>query len=157
MREEKSRPPESIATTPPDKRLRLCKHCAASARKGSCRSSLDAIRRRACRKTKNQMFCTNIPPTPQPIPKPLANSHDETLPHAKTAHFCSMCGPHFCSMKIIEDVRKYAAEQDSRRERSVEKGNKRKVPRIDGEGQRGLREGVIFRCFCPRHKRWKIF
>jgi uncharacterized protein YllA (UPF0747 family) len=30
----------------------------------------------------------------------------------KTAHFCSMCGPHFCSMKITEDVRKYAAEQN---------------------------------------------
>jgi phosphomethylpyrimidine synthase len=39
--------------------------------------------------------------------------HDETLPsdNAKVAHFCSMCGPHFCSMKITEDVRKYAAEQ----------------------------------------------
>jgi len=39
--------------------------------------------------------------------------HDETLPQegAKTAHFCSMCGPHFCSMKITEDVRKFAAEQ----------------------------------------------
>jgi phosphomethylpyrimidine synthase len=39
--------------------------------------------------------------------------HDETLPQdgAKTAHFCSMCGPHFCSMKITEDVRKYAAEK----------------------------------------------
>jgi hypothetical protein len=38
--------------------------------------------------------------------------HDETLPQdgAKTAHFCSMCGPHFCSMKISEDVRQYAAE-----------------------------------------------
>ena len=38
--------------------------------------------------------------------------HDETLPQegAKTAHFCSMCGPHFCSMKITEDVRKYAAK-----------------------------------------------
>jgi phosphomethylpyrimidine synthase len=38
--------------------------------------------------------------------------HDETLPAApaKTAHFCSMCGPHFCSMKITQDVRKYAQE-----------------------------------------------
>lgn len=38
--------------------------------------------------------------------------HDETLPQdgAKSAHFCSMCGPQFCSMKITEDVRKYAAE-----------------------------------------------
>ena len=39
--------------------------------------------------------------------------HDETLPAdgAKTAHFCSMCGPNFCSMKITDDVRKYAAER----------------------------------------------
>ena len=38
--------------------------------------------------------------------------HDETLPQegAKTAHFCSMCGPTFCSMKITDDVRKYAEE-----------------------------------------------
>ncbi|MGA9010558.1 MAG: phosphomethylpyrimidine synthase ThiC, partial [Xanthobacteraceae bacterium] len=37
--------------------------------------------------------------------------HDETLPKdsAKVAHFCSMCGPHFCSMKITQDVRDYAA------------------------------------------------
>ena len=39
--------------------------------------------------------------------------HDETLPKesAKVAHFCSMCGPHFCSMKITQDVREYAAAQ----------------------------------------------
>ena len=39
--------------------------------------------------------------------------HDETLPKesAKVAHFCSMCGPHFCSMKITQDVRDYAAQQ----------------------------------------------
>ena len=39
--------------------------------------------------------------------------HDETLPKdsAKVAHFCSMCGPHFCSMKITQDVRDYAAKQ----------------------------------------------
>ena len=38
--------------------------------------------------------------------------HDETLPKEamKTAHFCSMCGPHFCSMKITQDVREYAAK-----------------------------------------------
>ena len=38
--------------------------------------------------------------------------HDETLPQegAKLAHFCSMCGPHFCSMKITQDVRDYAAQ-----------------------------------------------
>ena len=40
--------------------------------------------------------------------------HDETLPAegAKVAHFCSMCGPHFCSMKITQEVRDYAASQD---------------------------------------------
>ena len=39
--------------------------------------------------------------------------HDETLPKesAKVAHFCSMCGPKFCSMKITQEVREYAAEQ----------------------------------------------
>ncbi|HEY7744498.1 MAG TPA: phosphomethylpyrimidine synthase ThiC, partial [Burkholderiales bacterium] len=39
--------------------------------------------------------------------------HDETLPQegAKLAHFCSMCGPHFCSMKITQDVREYAEKQ----------------------------------------------
>jgi len=44
-------------------------------------------------------------------PEKARSFHDETLPQegAKSAHFCSMCGPHFCSMKITEDVRKYAA------------------------------------------------
>lgn len=39
--------------------------------------------------------------------------HDETLPAApaKTAHFCSMCGPKFCSMKISHDVRRFAEER----------------------------------------------
>jgi phosphomethylpyrimidine synthase len=46
-------------------------------------------------------------------PETAREFHDETLPQegAKTAHFCSMCGPHFCSMKITEDVRKFAAQQ----------------------------------------------
>ena len=50
--------------------------------------------------------------------------HDETLPQdgAKSAHFCSMCGPHFCSMKITEDVRKYAAEQGLNEEEALKKG-----------------------------------
>jgi hypothetical protein len=53
--------------------------------------------------------------------------HDETLPQegAKTAHFCSMCGPHFCSMKITEDVRKYAAEQGIAEEEALKKGWKK--------------------------------
>jgi phosphomethylpyrimidine synthase len=54
--------------------------------------------------------------------------HDETLPQdgAKTAHFCSMCGPHFCSMKITEDVRKYAAEQGMSEEEALKRGMEEK-------------------------------
>ncbi len=50
--------------------------------------------------------------------------HDETLPApaAKTAHFCSMCGPHFCSMKITQDVRDYAAEHGLDEEGALESG-----------------------------------
>jgi phosphomethylpyrimidine synthase len=46
-------------------------------------------------------------------PETAREFHDETLPAegAKVAHFCSMCGPHFCSMKITQDVRDYAAQQ----------------------------------------------
>ena len=46
-------------------------------------------------------------------PEKAREFHDATLPQdsAKTAHFCSMCGPQFCSMKITEDVRKFAASQ----------------------------------------------
>jgi phosphomethylpyrimidine synthase len=45
-------------------------------------------------------------------PETARSFHDETLPAegAKIAHFCSMCGPHFCSMKITQDVRDYAAK-----------------------------------------------
>jgi phosphomethylpyrimidine synthase len=50
--------------------------------------------------------------------------HDETLPKesAKVAHFCSMCGPHFCSMKISQDVRDYAAEKGLDEEEALEAG-----------------------------------
>ncbi len=50
--------------------------------------------------------------------------HDETLPAegAKLAHFCSMCGPHFCSMKITEDVRAYAAQQGVEETAALEAG-----------------------------------
>src|SRR5713226_3723045 len=50
--------------------------------------------------------------------------HDETIPAegAKLAHFCSMCGPHFCSMKITEDVRKYAEEQGIAESEALKKG-----------------------------------
>ena len=50
--------------------------------------------------------------------------HDETLPAegAKTAHFCSMCGPHFCSMKISDDVRQYAESHGYNEEEALQKG-----------------------------------
>jgi phosphomethylpyrimidine synthase len=50
--------------------------------------------------------------------------HDQSLPHdaAKVAHFCSMCGPHFCSMKITQDVRDYAAEHGISEEKVLESG-----------------------------------
>ncbi len=50
--------------------------------------------------------------------------HDETLPAdgAKTAHFCSMCGPNFCSMKITDDIRKFAAENDLEGAKVLEEG-----------------------------------
>src|ERR1700751_4255328 len=50
--------------------------------------------------------------------------HDETLPAegAKLAHFCSMCGPHFCSMKITQEVREYAARLGVAEERAIEAG-----------------------------------
>ncbi|GDY21930.1 hypothetical protein LBMAG56_32770 [Verrucomicrobiota bacterium] len=62
--------------------------------------------------------------------------HDETLPQegAKTAHFCSMCGPHFCSIKITEDVRKYAAEQGIAEEEALKKGMEAKSKEFVEEG-----------------------
>ena len=62
--------------------------------------------------------------------------HDETLPAegAKSAHFCSMCGPQFCSMKITEDVRKYAAQQGLKQEEALEKGMKEKSKEFAEKG-----------------------
>ena len=50
--------------------------------------------------------------------------HDETLPAegAKVAHFCSMCGPRFCSMKITQDVREYAARLGTSAEEAIDSG-----------------------------------
>jgi phosphomethylpyrimidine synthase len=57
-------------------------------------------------------------------PETAREFHDETLPQdgAKVAHFCSMCGPHFCSMKITQDVRDYAAGLGMPEEKVIEKG-----------------------------------
>jgi len=57
-------------------------------------------------------------------PERAREFHDETLPQdgAKTAHFCSMCGPHFCAMKITEDVREYARKQGVSEEEALSQG-----------------------------------
>ena len=62
--------------------------------------------------------------------------HDETLPQdgAKTAHFCSMCGPHFCSMKISEDVRQYAAQQGIAENEAIAKGMADKAKEFTDKG-----------------------
>jgi len=55
--------------------------------------------------------------------------HDETLPQhgAKLAHFCSMCGPHFCSMKITQDVRDYAQKHGLSDEAALREGMETKA------------------------------
>ncbi len=57
-------------------------------------------------------------------PETARSYHDETLPAegAKTAHFCSMCGPHFCSMKITEDVREFARQRGVEEASAIEAG-----------------------------------
>src|SRR3989449_1954808 len=62
-------------------------------------------------------------------PDTAKSFHDETLPQdaAKTSHFCSMCGPHFCSMKITEDVRKYAEEKAVDEQTAIQVGMKEKA------------------------------
>ena len=62
-------------------------------------------------------------------PDTAKDFHDETLPQqgAKVAHFCSMCGPHFCSMKITQDVRDYAASQGLDEQAALKKGMEAKA------------------------------
>ncbi len=62
--------------------------------------------------------------------------HDETLPSegAKLAHFCSMCGPHFCSMKITQDVREYAAQKGLDEAKALEVGLKEKAEEFKKSG-----------------------
>ena len=62
--------------------------------------------------------------------------HDETLPAhgAKVAHFCSMCGPKFCSMKITQDIRKYAAEKGLETAEAIEAGLAEKSDEVRDKG-----------------------
>ena len=62
-------------------------------------------------------------------PDTAKDFHDETLPKdsMKVAHFCSMCGPHFCSMKITQDVRDYADKLGADAETALHKGMEEKA------------------------------
>lgn len=62
--------------------------------------------------------------------------HDETLPRdsAKVAHFCSMCGPKFCSMKISQDVRDYAAAQGMSEDEALQQGMQAKSEEFKAQG-----------------------
>lgn len=62
--------------------------------------------------------------------------HDETLPKdsAKVAHFCSMCGPNFCSMKITQDVRDYAAKKGLQTEQAITEGMAEKADEFRAKG-----------------------
>lgn len=62
--------------------------------------------------------------------------HDETLPKesSKVAHFCSMCGPHFCSMKITQDVREYAAQKGLEESDAVQAGMEEKAKEFAEKG-----------------------
>ena len=69
-------------------------------------------------------------------PEKAKEFHDETLPAegAKLAHFCSMCGPHFCSMKITQDVRDYAEKQGLEAEKALAVGMSEKAAEFKATG-----------------------
>ncbi len=69
-------------------------------------------------------------------PEKAKEFHDETLPAegAKLAHFCSMCGPHFCSMKITQDVRDYANAQNIEAEKALAVGMSEKAAEFKATG-----------------------
>ena len=71
-------------------------------------------------------------------PDTARSMHDETLPApaAKTAHFCSMCGPHFCSMRISQDVRRYAEERGLDTTEAIEAGMAEKAAEFAARGGR---------------------
>ncbi|UJH92070.1 phosphomethylpyrimidine synthase ThiC [Antarcticibacterium sp. 1MA-6-2] len=69
-------------------------------------------------------------------PDTARSYHDETLPsdNAKVAHFCSMCGPNFCSMKITQDVRNFAEENGMDTQEAIEEGMKKKSEEFKAKG-----------------------
>ncbi|MGR6906769.1 phosphomethylpyrimidine synthase ThiC [Lysinibacillus capsici] len=71
-------------------------------------------------------------------PERAVEYHDETLPAegAKTAHFCSMCGPKFCSMRISQDIRNYAKDKDLNTTEAIHQGMKEKAEEFKKAGSR---------------------
>jgi phosphomethylpyrimidine synthase len=69
-------------------------------------------------------------------PETAREFHDETLPKevAKTSHFCSMCGPHFCSMKITEEVRDYARKKGIDEKEALAEGLEEKAKEFKEKG-----------------------
>ncbi|HEX5707036.1 MAG TPA: phosphomethylpyrimidine synthase ThiC [Pyrinomonadaceae bacterium] len=69
-------------------------------------------------------------------PEVAREYHDETLPQegAKLAHFCSMCGPHFCSMKITQEVRDYAARKELDERAALDAGMREKAAEFVASG-----------------------
>jgi phosphomethylpyrimidine synthase len=76
-------------------------------------------------------------------PETACKYHDETLPAtpAKTAHFCSMCGPHFCSMRITQDVREYARQKGLLEEQAIMAGLEEKAREFRARGSTLYQEG----------------
>jgi len=70
-------------------------------------------------------------------PERALSFHDETLPAepAKTAHFCSMCGPKFCSMRITQDIREYAESHGLDTEMALDEGMKEKAQEFREAGK----------------------
>jgi len=75
-------------------------------------------------------------------PDKARGMHDETMPKEahKVAHFCSMCGPNFCSMKITQDVRDYAAERGIGVEIAVEEGMREMAEEFNSQGSEIYKE-----------------
>ncbi len=75
-------------------------------------------------------------------PEKAQQFHDETLPKDahKTAHFCSMCGPKFCSMKITQEVRQYAAEHGLDTSSALQSGMEEKAEEFRAGGSTVYRE-----------------
>jgi len=75
-------------------------------------------------------------------PERARDFHDETMPHQahKVAHFCSMCGPHFCSMRITQDVREYARSHGVAESEALQQGLREKAVEFQQEGARLYKE-----------------